>query len=264
MNQILRGVAAMFLVAALVAACSEESDPSARPSPSPPASPVPTPSPSPQPSPTTGGTTGCPNETEAVATPKGRGLRGDLDGGGGPETVSLAVDESGSPGCQAFVSVESETVTGVIAIDEPQISFDLGLPALDSMSPIGFGPGDEIVVVVTSGASTQFFALVTVFEGEPVQVTVQDGPYGNLFPYGGSTAHLESSDCGAPSVGTFDVPLIVISGATSVGEDFRLVRTFFSAEDPELEREITERNKVSFEELVSFPEFGEAPFAHCR
>ena len=199
-----------------------------------------------------------------MATPKGRGLRGDLDGSGGLETVFLHVDESGSPGCQAFVSVESETVTGVVAIDEPQIAFDLGLPALDSTSPIGFGPGDEIVIVVTSGASTQFFALVTVFEGEPVQVTVQDGPYGNLFPYGGSTAHLESTDCGVPSVGTFGVPLIVVSSATSVGKDFRLVRTFFSADGPELDRETEERNKVSFEELVSYPEFGEAPFAHCR
>jgi hypothetical protein len=264
MNQILRGAAAIYLMAALVTACSQESEPSARPSPTPRTSPTPTPSPSPQPSPTTGGTTGCPNETEAVATPKGRGLRGDVDGRGGPETVFVGIDESGSPGCQGFVSVESETVTGVVAIDDPQISFDLEFPFLDRMSPIGFGPGDEIVIVVTSGASTQFFALVTVFEGEPVQVTVQDGPYGNLFPYGGSTAHLESSDCAVPESGADGAPFIVISQATAEGDDYRLVRTFFSAEDPELERETAERAKVSFEELVSYPEFGQAPFAHCR
>jgi hypothetical protein len=191
-------------------------------------------------------------------------LRGDVDGRDGPETVSLAVDESGSPGCQAFMSVESETVTGVVAIDEPQMSFDLGLPALDSTAPIGFGPGDEIVVVVTSGASTQFFALVTVFEGGPVQVTVQDGPYGNLFPYGGSAAHLEASDCDVPESGDEGGPFIVISQATAAGDDFRLERTFFAADTPELHRERTDKLTVSFEDLVSYPEFGEAPFAHCR
>jgi hypothetical protein len=144
------------------------------------------------------------------------------------------------------------------------MSFDLGLPALDSAAPIGFGPGDEVVIVIASGASTQFFALVTVSEGVPVQATLQDGPYGNLFPYGGSVGHLEASDCGVPSVGEYGVPLVVVSSATSVGDDYRLERTFFSADTPQLKRETTERQRVSFEELVSFPEFGEAPFAHCE
>ena len=255
---------AILCLAAIVTACSDDSDPSSRPVAPSTTSPVPSPSPSPQPSPTTGGSTGCPNETTALAEAKGRSLRGDLDGTGGPETVSLATDRSGPVGCQAFVSVESESVSGVVAIDEPQISFDLGLPALDSIAPVGFGEGDEVVIVVSSGASTQFFALVTVFEGEPVQVTVRDGPFGNLFPYGGSAAHLESADCGVPSVGEFGVPLIVISSATSAGNDFRIERTFYAADAPELEPETTERDTVSFEELVSYPEFGEAPFAHCE
>jgi hypothetical protein len=198
-----------------------------------------------------------------VARARGRALRGDLDGDGGEETVSLAIDRSGEPGCQAFVSVESDTVTGVVAIDEPQMSFDLGLPALDSTAQIGFGAGDEVVVVVTSGASTQFFALVTVVEGKPVQVTIQEGPFGNLFPYGGSAAHLESSDCGEPSEDELEGPLIVISSATSAGNDFRIERTFYAADAPELKPATTERGTVTFEELVSYPEFGEAPFAHC-
>jgi hypothetical protein len=263
MNAPQRIGAAILLMAGFATGCHDESDPSSRPSSPSATSPAPSPSPSPQPSPTTGGSTGCPNETTALAGARGRVLRGDLDGTGGPETVSLATDRSGAPGCQAFVSVESGTVTGVVAIDEPQISFDLGLPALDSIAPVGFGAGDEVVIVVSSGASTQFFTLVTVFEGEPVQVTVQDGPFGNLFPYGGSAAHLESSDCGRPSEGDFDGPLIVISSATAAGNDFRIERTFFAANAPELEPETTESGKVSFEELVSYPEFGEAPFAHC-
>jgi hypothetical protein len=249
--------------ALLFPACSDDDGPAATPAPSTPAL-SPTPSPSPLPTPTAAGTTGCPNEVQALRRPKGRELAGDLDGDGTSERVALAIDRTGPPGCQAFVSVESKAVPGVVAIDEPQMSFDLGLPALDSVTPVGFGPGDEIVIVATSGASTQFFALITVSDGEPVQVTAQDGPYGNLFPYGGSVGHLEASDCGAPTSVDGGVPFVVISSATAVGDNYRLERSFFRAVTPQLEPETTERQTVSFEELVSFPEFGEAPFAHCR
>jgi hypothetical protein len=228
------------------------------------------PSPTLEPSPSPTFASGCANERDATRSNRlrrGR-LTGDLDGDGSDEVVRLALDESGARGCQAFIVVRSSTIEGITAIDVSEsvnVSPNLGLPALDSIKPIGFGPGDEVVLVLWTGASTQFFGLATVVDGNLVQVTIEDSAY-DMFPYGGSVTHLEGSDCAKPSEGS-DGSTIVISGAsTNDGEHFRLERRFFvSSEGAELlpEPGSTERKVVSFDELVSYPEFGEAPFAHC-
>jgi hypothetical protein len=225
------------------------------------------PSPNIEPSPTSSGASGCENEREATK-PKNlrRGsLTGDLDGDGSDEVVRLAVDQAGPQGCRAFVVVGSSSIEDVTAIDDPNMSFDLGLPALDSIRPIGFGPGDELILVLSAGASTQFFGMASVADGDLTQVTIEEGAYGNLFPYGGSAGHIEASDCASPEEDV-DFPTLVISSATSEGNRYRLERRFFEIEDgTELVPVpgLTVRQVVSFNELVSFPEFGEAPFAHC-
>jgi hypothetical protein len=245
----------------VLAACDPGASPSGEPArdPAPTAS-IPAPAtPSPSPSPAVS-QTGCPNE--ARATRRGlipAGLRGDVDGDGRRDRIRLAVDQTGPDGCRAFLVRTDRGEREVAAIDEPRMSFDLGLPTLDSARPIDDEPGDEIVVTLVSGTSTQFYGMFTAAANGLVRITIEEGPHGDLFPYGGSIEHLESSDC------SDDPPGLVISGAVPRGDDFEIRRSFYSFEGHRLKalEEASQDAVVPFEELVSFPEFGQAPFANC-
>jgi hypothetical protein len=206
----------------------------------------------------------CPNEGEVTSDPSARiggSLHGDVDGDGNPDDVSLAFDESGALGCQAFLVVEGSDESSVLAIESFDRAFGLPQPRLNTLAEVDTVPGSEVAVDLVAGASTQFVGLFTMTGGELARVEVRgdEFPTDDLFPYGGSVGHVEASDC-AEAAGT-----IVISSAMPRGDDYQVTRRFFSFQGttPRVELSSTERDRVAFEDLGRFPEYGSSPFGGC-
>jgi hypothetical protein len=255
-------VACLSMALALGSAC-ESSSPSAGPSPTVErsaggATPLPTDSPAPATA------SGCSNEAEITSDPSARtggSLHGDVDGDGSPDDVSLAFDDTGALGCQAFLVVEGSGNSEVLAIESFDRAFGLPQPRLNTVAEVDTVPGSEVAVDLVAGASTQFVGLFTMTGGELARVEVEgdEFPADDLFPYGGSVGHVEASDCaGAPG-------RIVISTATPRGDDYQVTRRFFRfrGSTPRVEPSSTKRNRVAFEELGRFPEYRSSPFGGC-
>jgi hypothetical protein len=206
----------------------------------------------------------CPNEAEVTSDPSARiggSLRGDVDGDGSTDDVSLAFDDTGALGCQAFLVVEGSGEGAVLAIESFDPGFGLPQPRLNTLAEIDTAPGNEVVVDLVAGASTQFVGLFTMTGGELARVEVEGGefPTDDLFPYGGSVGHVDASDCAA-AAGT-----IVISSATPRGDDYQVIRRFFSFQDstPRVELSSTKRDRVALEELGRYSEYRSSPFGGC-
>ena len=199
----------------------------------------------------------CPNQEAAVAGSRTQGSRaGDIDGDGSDDMVYLAVDQNGPQGCRAFVVADTEGGRLAEEISDPDISVDLGLPTVESITPVDGRPGAEIVVRILAGASTLFVGLFTVHEGELERVQVAGQPqYGNLFPSGGSVGHLEGSDCSGDG--------IMISLAVPEGRHYEVTRTFFSLSATMAEPTHTEVAFVRPRNLNRYPELGAPPFSDC-
>lgn len=198
----------------------------------------------------------CAGETGAV--PKEGALDGDVDGDGVSDTVTLLVNETGAPGCKAFVVVDTATEDLLSPITDENIDFTLGFPALNVLAEIDGRPGREVVVDVTAGASTSFAGVFSAADGflQRVRLVGDALPYGDLFPYGGSVGHLEGSDC-APRGG------VVVSVATPQGKRYRLERSFLMFSGANLNLEDTERRRIDIKDLQQYPEFAGPPFASC-
>jgi hypothetical protein len=247
---------------ALVPACAN-SPPSART----PATASPSPegvTPSPTDSSTADSASRCPNAAEVTSDPSARiggTLRGDVDGDGSPDDVSLVFDDTGALGCQAFLVVEGSGEGAALAVESFDPAFGLPQPRLNRLAEVDTAPGSEVAVDLVAGASTQFVGLFTMTGGELARVEVEgdEFPTDDLFPYGGSVGHVDASDC-AGAAGT-----IVISSATPKGDDYLVIRRFFSFEvsTPRVEPSSTERDRVAFEELGRFPEYRSSPFGGC-
>jgi hypothetical protein len=209
-----------------------------------------------RPSATPAETEACPNRDDARVEPGS--LRGDVDGDGADDVVRIAVDEEGAPGCMAFIVVETSDGELVAPIADENMEFSLGFPALNTLAEIDREPGSEVVVDVTAGASTAFAGVFTSLDGRLERMRIKGDPlgYGELFPYGGSVGHLESSDC-ARAGG------VVVSVATPLADRYELTRSFFSIAGPTLTLEDTQRLRLELRELQDFPEFAGLPFASC-
>jgi hypothetical protein len=183
-------------------------------------------------------------------------LSGDVDGDGSDDTLYLAVDPRGPEGCRAFVVAETGARRLAEEISDPDISFDLGLPTLESVAPVDGRDGDEIVTRILAGASTLFVGLFTVYEGELARIEVAgDSQFGNLFPSGGSVGHIEGSDCSDDG--------IVISLAVPRGKSYEVTRTFYSLSATEAEPTHTQSALVRPRNLNRYPELGGSPFVNC-
>jgi hypothetical protein len=195
---------------------------------------------------------------EAGAIPKEGSLEGDVDGDGTPDIVTLLVNETGAPGCKAFVVVDTADEDLLTPIADENIEFALGFPTLNLLAEIDDQPGMEVVVDVTAGASTAFAGVFSASGGalDRIRLEADALGYGDLFPYGGSVGHLEASDC-APDGG------VVVSVATPKGKRYQLKRSFFSFTGPKLGLEDTERRRIDINDLQRFPEFAGPPFASC-
>jgi hypothetical protein len=255
-------VACLCTALALVPAC-ESSSPSAEPptTASPSARDV---TPSPTGSSTADSASRCPNEAEVTSDPSARiggSLHGDVDGDSRPDDVSLAFDDTGALGCQAFLVVEGSVGVAVLAIESFDRAFGLPQPRLNTLAEVDTAPGREVVVDLVAGASTQFVGLFTVAGGELARVEVEgdEFPTDDLFPYGGSVGHVDASDCAK------EAGMIVVSSATPRSDDYQVIRRFFSFQGstPRVELSSTERDRVALDELGRFPEYRSSPFGGC-
>jgi hypothetical protein len=234
--------------------------------PSPGDSPTATVSPSATPTPTHSAPADrCANEAAVTSSPdllKPGSVRGDIDGDSRSDVVRIAIDPSGADGCRAFVVVHlagGSTVTAPIPQWEPTPV--LPAPHLNSLARIDGAPGDEVVIDVAAGASTQFEGVYTHSPGGLAPVTVRGTAFNGLFAYGGSVGHLDGEAC--TGRGT-----VVISGATENGVSpvrYKVVRSFFQpgAGILRYRPSLTQRKILRLRTLQRLPEFSGAPFAGC-
>jgi hypothetical protein len=202
----------------------------------------------------------CSNQEAAIADPelvRPDSLSGDVDGDARTDDVRLVVDPGGRPGCQAFVGVATETGLLAAPFEEDDLLFDLGLPALERLVPVDNNAGDEILVRVRSGASTQFYGLFTATDGQLHRVLVKKGAGTTVVPdfaSGGSVGHLDAVDCANDRV--------VVTSAVLGGDRYKVERSFYLP-GPVLREENRERKRVRAKELNRFPEFAGSPFGSC-
>lgn len=204
---------------------------------------------------------GCPNERAVVSDEANRlpgGLEGDVDGDGRSDTVWLATTGAGDPGCSLFLAVE--TAGGLLSTGiEEEDGGTAGPPALLGLYEIDGRPGNEIVVRLVVGASTEFSGLFSAADGRLTRVAVRGGDFGNLFPWGGSASHLEASDCAGEAA-------VVVTTASAQADRYVVKRRTFEFEGGELvfDSEASEREVVAARRLPEVPELASgAPFAAC-
>jgi hypothetical protein len=206
----------------------------------------------------------CSNQAEIIADPEARGpgtLNADVDGDGESDEVSLAIDEDAADlECRFFLVVETVEGAHSVTIDQEGLATELQAPSLVTAAQVDAAGGLEVVVRLLGGASTDFSGVFTYTGDELRRVSVEGGPSGDLFPSGGTVAHVEGSDCA-------DGGLVVISEALANGPpgSYEVTRRFFEPADDELQirRDLTEKLSLEEAELSQLPEFRSPPFGSC-
>jgi hypothetical protein len=185
----------------------------------------------------------------------------DVDGDGAPDQIQIALDRSAAPACQAFLvaQTESKVVSGPI----PSWTLEGGLPQprLHSGAQINDAGGEEVVVDVATGASSQFAAAFADVDGSFLPLSFdKEPPVGlkDMFAYGGSVGHVDGVDC-APDGG------VVVSSAVAGGSSYEVTRRFFTVHGATLKADPSrdQTTTSSFSGLSRFPEFPAAPFGNC-
>ena len=215
----------------------------------------------------------CDNESSVVDStrvPTEGVLAGDVDGDKADETIYIATDEEAEAGCRSFVVVAGDGTIYSAPLDLSGNADALDEPSLRSVIELDREPGQEIVVHVGSGASTEFVGVMKVTVAGLEWITRQGrgpGPFaqdlgqGNLFASGGSVGHLEAVDCLGPE-------LIVMSIAIPMGdsaENYEVERRFFRLSGTELtlQPDATEVHEVEGLTVERFREFAGSPFGSC-
>lgn len=237
---------AALVLCLLLAACSGDAEPSART----PAEATPEPD------------YPCPNQEaviDDVSLRSGNPEGGDVDGDGEDDTVSIYFDPQGEVGCQGFVV--AETAAGVLSgpLETWRGEYGLPMPTLNTTGDVDGEPGDEVVVNMGGGASTQFVGIVVEDGGALRQVTtaLDTQAVAGMFGFGGSVGHLEAVDC-APGGG------VVVAYAAPDGNRYDVQRTFYRFSGTELIEEDQEvRRGLPVERIQRLPEYAASPFGSC-
>ena len=217
----------------------------------------------PSPSPTLA--QGCPNQAAILSDPgllRPGSLRADLDGDGRKDTVRVALDRQGGAGCQAFLVVRLGKALVIAPIERWEPNLVLSAPHLNTAARIDSAKGDDVVVDVTAGASTQFEAVYGYRAGRLAPVGLKGFPFNGLYPYGGSVGHIDGEAC-------TDRQLVVISSAVPVGVSgrrYRVVRRFFRPAPGVLvyQPKRTQRKVLPAGAVSRLREFSAGPFGGCR
>lgn len=186
-------------------------------------------------------------------------LPGDIDGDGRSERVSLLVDRAAAPGCRALVVVRDRDGIEAAPLDDGLISFELGLPRLNSLVNIDSQEGFEVVVDVAAGASTAFVAVFSRSSGRLASVRLPRLPNvpPGLFAHGGSVGHLDAVDCRED--------LVMVSSALAEGRGYSVTRRFLEPGPGRwrLRAALAEKSSVRPSQIARFEEFSAAPFSSC-
>ena len=214
----------------------------------------------------------CDNEASVLDsfTPAPGATQGDLDDDGRSDRVQIVHEEAAPPGCGSFLIAITSEVTFSAPVDPAGEPRALEEPSILGVTDVDERPGDEVVMLLETGASTQFAGVFTLTTSGLERLTLEGrgpGPFATeesgaaLFPFGGSVGHVEAVDC-APAGG------IVMSAATPAGasaESYRVERRYFRSDGTRLvlDRSATEREVVEGLDLGNFPEFRGSPFLSC-
>ena len=198
----------------------------------------------------------CEREEELVADEslrdEGR-LEGDVDGDGSDDTAFL-VRTRGEPDCSVFLVVETAGATLSAPVATEGGSASLGLPSLTGLAQIDGRPGVDIYLTVLAGASTEFLAVYSAGAGQLDRLSRGDGALGDLFPSGGSVAHVEASDCRAEGG-------IVVAEATRNEPGWSIVSGEYDFDGESFVQVGESRDQAG--RIRGFVEFGSTPFGSC-
>lgn len=188
-------------------------------------------------------------------------IAGDVDGDGLSDQVQLALDRGASLGCQAFIIVQtgSSTISG--AIDAWSLEGGLPQPRLHSVAQINATGGDDVIVDVAVGASSQFVSVLVDVDGALAPLSFDKNPpegFRDMFAYGGSVGHVDGADC-APDGG------VVVSSAVAADNGYRVTRRFFTVHGATMKADPSrdQTSSAPLDGLARFPEFPAAPFGTC-
>lgn len=203
----------------------------------------------------------CSGQDEVASLERAGGkLSGDLDGDREADVVYIVSDPGAEPGCRSILVVE--THRGVM-LSHPLDTGDVepigGLPAVSSLAAIDERPGAEIVVDVLAGASTTFAAVYSAGGDRLERMSLPEGsPYGDLFPYGGSVGHMESSACG-------DDGTVVVGSVVPQGARYLVTETIYRPRDGKFAaEEVVTETIDNLEGLEGrFGSFAEGVFGNC-
>lgn len=207
----------------------------------------------------------CLSEDEAALEPSLRkpgSLRGDIDGDGNADEVSVAVDPQATGSCRYFLVVATSGAITAARIAPSVVGPNEDALALEALVQLDAEPGLEIVVDVWRGAATDFAAVFTMRDKIPILFTVEGfQPTEDTVAYGGSLSGLSGVDC------TDEPGVIVLGKAFRQGKGWVVEREFLVVEGtvfrPEPAR--AERHRLSDKDPLDerFAEFEPIPFPSC-
>ena len=209
-------------------------------------------------------TSSCPGEAEIIAAEDNRlpgELDGDVDGDGSPDQISLFAGD-GKPGCEAFLTVRTGDSLVSAPVADDSFSLEGGSPGLVGVAQIDGREGNEVIVRLIAGASTEFMGLFSMGGGPLHRLEVEGGEFGDVFPSGGSVGHLEQSDCGD------DPGSVLIVTAVAQGDQYLIRRAAYTLTDGVFARDAGSSGErtVPLEDLgtEAVPELSSgAPFGSC-
>jgi hypothetical protein len=194
--------------------------------------------------------------TEATGQ-TGHLLRGDVDGDGVPDRVSLVRLRSDAP-CGAVLVVRTRARTLTRAL--PTTSGAPGVPLLNGLASLAPNRPLQIVLTTWLGASTEFARVFAVRKGQISELAAPTAD--GTFPYEGSVTHFNAIDCvhGRPG-------MIVASGwFERESGSFGFERHFYrvGAGRLALVRSQSGKTRIALPETKVFREFREPqPFPSC-
>lgn len=203
--------------------------------------------------------TECEDQDAVAADPGARGegtVQAELVASASTAEVWIATDPDGERGCEAFLvaGIEDEIFSVPLGAEDPA---PFTPPQVTGAAEIDGRPGAEVIVQMLTGASTAFYAIFSAGGGELERLTVDGGPFGDLFPSGGGAAQAHASDCSAGG-------RVVISSALSDGDSVRIERLEFAFEKDGFDRIDRVRDEVEPVALADVaPEFDGTPFGGC-
>jgi hypothetical protein len=185
-------------------------------------------------------------------------VNGDVDGDGRPERIG--VDRRGTS-CRFRHTVRSPR--GELEAQLSETACMGGLPRVKDVAAVDRRPGQEIIVDVWRGASTEFAALWTVRRSSLQQLRFQECCNGS-FPYHGSVGHDDRVDCvaGKPGVIVSSSARVVASRGTR--ERLAVARSFYRISGSTLTKIRSERHRIVTRSGPPYPEWREPqPFPSC-